>query len=368
MANSYRIFTVSPGSTSTKLAIFNNGQEEISVNVVHSAEKLSEFPEISNQLDYRIEAIETELTAAGISLEGCDAFAAYSGSLVSTLGGTYTVNDKMLHHSRICYTVRHPAALGAQIIHHFSEKYSAPAFVVDPPDTDELCDVARITGLKGIYREARVHALNQKETARRLAAKLGKSYEDVNVIVAHMGGGISVAAHKNGLMVDSNDCVNGSGPMSPNRPGSIPVNSVVDLCFSGKYTEKELRTHLMKSSGLLDHIGTDDGREAVSRIESGDKYAEIVYDGMIYQIAKEIACMAVALGGKADAIGLTGGMSKGKYLTDKITELTGWIAPVVVFGGDFEMEALNNGAIRVLSGEEQAKEYTGVPVWNGFEC
>lgn len=363
---SYKVFAINPGSTSTKIAMFEGDKEVFSKNVSHDAEKLKEFKEISDQFDYRKETILKELAEAGHTLEGVDAFSARGGGLVNVEGGVYKVGEKLLEHARVGYTVKHPATLGAQLADAFAKEYGGVAFVVNPPDVDEFTDVARVTGLKGIYRESRIHALNQKEIGIRYAAKLGKKYEDLNLIICHIGGGISVTAHNHGKMVDSNDIANGDGPMAPTRCGQLPVKDVVTMCFSGKYTEKEMREKITKTGGLVDHLGTSDAREVTEMIKNGNQYAKLIYDAMIYEIGKTAGSMAAVLCGKVDGIIFTGGISHDKYVVEKLTEMLSFIAPITVMAGEFEMEALAAGAIRVLSGKEEAKTYTGIPVWNGF--
>ena len=363
---SYKVFAINPGSTSTKIAMFEGDKEVFSKNVSHDAEKLKEFKEISDQFDYRKETILKELAEAGQTLEGVDAFSARGGGLVNVEGGVYKVGEKLLEHARVGYTVKHPATLGAQLADTFAKEYGGVAFVVNPPDVDEFTDVARVTGLKGIYRESRIHALNQKEIGIRYAAKLGKKYEDLNLIICHIGGGISVTAHNHGKMVDSNDIANGDGPMAPTRCGQLPVKDVVTMCFSGKYTEKEMREKITKTGGLVDHLGTSDAREVTEMIKNGNQYAKLIYDAMIYEIGKTAGSMAAVLCGKVDGIIFTGGISHDKYVVEKLTEMLSFIAPITVMAGEFEMEALAAGAIRVLSGKEEAKTYTGIPVWNGF--
>lgn len=362
----YKVFAINPGSTSTKIAMFQGDKEVFSKNVSHDAEKLKEFKEISDQFDYRKETILKELAEAGQTLEGVDAFSARGGGLVNVEGGVYKVGETLLEHARVGYTVKHPATLGAQLADAFAKEYGGVAFVVNPPDVDEFQDVARVTGLKDVYRESRIHALNQKEIGIRFAAKQGKKYEDMNLIICHIGGGISVTAHRMGKMVDSNDIANGDGPMAPTRCGQLPVKDVVTMCYSGKYTEKEMREKITKAGGLVDHLGTSDAREVTAMIENGNKYAKLIYDAMIYEIGKTAGSMAAVLHGKVDGIVLTGGISHDKYVVEKLTEMLSFIAPITVMAGEFEMEALAAGAIRVLSGEEEAKTYTGIPVWSGF--
>lgn len=364
----YKIFAINPGSTSTKIAMFEGEKEIFSKNVSHDANKLKEFKEISDQFDYRKETILKELKDAGLTLEGVDAFSARGGGLVNVEGGVYTIGETLLRHATVGLTVKHPAMLGAQLAHAFSEEYGGKAFVVNPPDVDEFQDVARVTGLKGVYRESRIHALNQKEIGIRYGAQKGAAYEDLNLIICHIGGGISVTAHQKGRMIDSNDIANGDGPMAPTRCGQLPVRNVIDMCFSGRYSEQEMRNKVTKTGGLVDHLGTSDAREVRAMMEGGNAYAKLVYDSMIYQIGKTAGSMAAVLHGKVDGIVLTGGISHDAYLVEKLKEMIGFIAPVTVMAGEFEMEALAAGALRVLTGKEQAKEYTGIPVWKGFDC
>lgn len=364
---SYKIFTVNPGSTSTKIALFEDEKCLFSANITHDAEELSQFAKISDQLDYRKQAILDEVQRAGFTLAGMDAFSGRGGSLVGLPGGVYPINDILLKHATIGFTVHHPAMLGPQLAHAFSETYGGKAFVVNPPDVDEFIDVARVTGWKGVFRESRIHALNQKEIGIRYAAAHGKKYEEMNLVICHIGGGISVTAHRNGKMIDSNDIAQGDGPMAPTRCGSIPVKDVINLCFSEGMTAEKMKKRMTKTGGFVDHLGTSDAREVRKMMDSGHQYAKLVYDAMIYQIGKYVGSMACALEGKVDGIIFTGGISHDSYLTDKLKSMVEWIAPVTVMAGEFEMEALAAGAIRVLSGREEPKAYTGVPVWSGFD-
>lgn len=363
----YKVFAINPGSTSTKIALFDGEVKTFSKTVDHEATELKKFPEISDQLPYRKETIMKSLKEAGISLDGIDAFVGRGGGLVALDGGTYTVNNILYEHAKAGFTVKHPATLGSQLAKQFCEIYGGKAYVVNPPDVDEFIDIARITGLKGIYRESRIHALNQKEIGIRYAEKNGLKYNEMNLIICHIGGGISITAHNNGRMIDSNDIAQGDGPMAPTRCGTVPVKDVIRMCFSGKFTEKEMHDFTTKNGGWVNHLNTADAREVTSRILNGDSYAKLIYDATIYQIAKYVGACAVSLKGKVDGIILTGGISNDKYLTKSLIDYISFLAPVEVMAGEFEMEALAAGAIRVLKGDEKAKEYTGVPVWNGFD-
>lgn len=362
-----RILAINPGSTSTKIAVFYSCEPVFSLNIAHAAEDLKKYPTVDDQLLYRKEMVEQALRERGIDLTDIDVFVGRGGGLVPICGGTYTINDKLLEHARLGLAGKHPAQLASQICDLFSRQTGAPAFVVNPPDVDEFDEISRVTGLADVYRESRIHTLNQKEVAIRYCSAHGVRYEDSRLIVCHIGGGTSVTAHCGGRMIDSNDIMNGDGPMTPTRSGALPAVSVLRMAFSGKYTEKQLKERINKNGGLMDHLGTADAREVERRIAAGDSYAKLVYDAMIYQIAKCVGSFACTLCGKVDAILLTGGMSNSSYLTGKLREYIDWIAPVEIMAGEFEMEALAAGAVRVLEGQEKALEYTGKPVWEGFK-
>lgn len=363
----YKIFTLSPGSTSTKLAVFDGEERLFKINVSHDPEKLKSFSKVSDQKPYRVETILKELEKNHIQIEEMDAFAAYSGGLVSTSGGIFPVNKKMLEDCTSGRLMEHPAILGAQIIDEFAKKTRKPAYLVNPPDVDEFEDIARLTGIKGVYRESHVHVLNQKETAMRAAKELGKKYEECNLIVCHVGGGLSITAQKQGKIVDGNDVLNGDGPMAPNRSGNVPAMPIIKMCYSGQYTLQEMKEKISKTGGLVALLGTDNMLEIKERIQKGDRWAALVYENFAYQLAKYIGSYACVMEGKVDAIVMTGGVSNDEQFIENVKKYAGWIAPFIVYGGDFEMEALASGAIRALNKEEELKEYTGVPVWSGFD-
>lgn len=362
----YKIFTINPGSTSTKIGLFEGEKCVFSENVAHDAAVLKEYATISDQLPYRRDTINELLEKNNVDLSDVDAFVGRGGGLMAMEGGVYEVNETLLDHAkRGANGVQHPANLGSQIANEFAAKYGKPAFVVNPPDTDELCDLARVTGVKGVYRNVHLHALNLKETAIRHAASEGKKYEDRNYIVCHIGGGISVSAHQKGMMIDGNDIVGGEGPMAPTRCGSVPVAEL--LRYAKDKDLKEVKSLCTRTGGFVSHLGTADAKEVTALAASGNKTAERVWNAMIYQIIKYIGSMATALKGEVDGILLGGGMVHSKDLVDQITEACKWIAPVYAYPGEFELEAMAAGATRVLNGEEKAKEYTGKPRWNGFE-
>ena len=361
-----KILTVNPGSTSTKIALFEGEEKLFSINVSHDAAMLSQFSDQESQFPYRMETIHKALSENHVDLSGLSACVGRGGGLLAMEGGVYEVTDLVLEHSlHSANGVIHPAGLGPSIANAFAKEYGVPAFAVNPPDVDELQDVARITGIKGVYRNVHLHALNLKETAIRHAASMGKRYEDCNFVVCHIGGGVSVSAHKNGRMIDGYDIVGGEGPMAPTRCGAVPVAEFIEY-MEGK-SAKELRALTTRSGGFVSHLGTSDALEVQDMIAAGNEYAKLVWEAFIYQIEKGIGAMAVVLKGKVDGILLGGGIVHNKELVAKITEDCGFIAPVSAYPGEFEMEAMAAGAIRVLKGEEIPKVYTGVKVFQGFE-
>lgn len=358
--NKTKIFALNPGSTSTKIALSLGDSMIFCKTIEH---KLEELGSVQSQLPFRRSAILTAVREQGCTLENVDVFVGRGGSMYPCEGGIYPVNERMLNDARFGPFGEHPARLSSQLCNLFVAEYGGKACVVDPPDTDELIDEARVTGLRDVYRESRSHALNQKAVARRYAAEIGGKYEDLSLVVAHIGGGISVSAHRNGRMIDTNDILHGGGPIAPTRCGDIAPGKLIELCFSGKYTEKELMNKTHKDGGLVDILGTADLREVEARIDSGDEYARFILDGMIYSIAKAIGGCAVALQGKAQQILLTGGVSRDAVVVSRLRKYCEWIAPITVFAGEYEMEALIAGAKRWISGEEQCRDYTGKPIW-----
>jgi len=360
----HKILTINPGSTSTKIAIFEGDTCIFTKNVSHDASELAKYKEVSDQLIYRKEMIQEILNESGVAPEDFAAVVGRGGGLMAVEGGVYGINDILLEHAKCgANGIQHPAQLGPQLADEFAAAFQCPAFVVNPPDTDELQPVARMTGMKGVYRNVHLHALNQKETAIVHSEKIGKRYEDSNYIVCHIGGGTSIAAHRKGRMIDGNDIVGGDGPMAPTRCGAVPVMEVIKYCFSG-VSEKEAKELCTKSGGFVSHLGTADALEVSMRAAKGEKVPKVVWDTMIYQIIKEIGAMAAVLHGEIDGILLGGGMAHNKELTEKIKEACSFLAPVTVYPGEFELEAMAAGAYRVLNGSETLKEYKGKPVWD----
>lgn len=362
---SCKVLAINPGSTSTKVALFEMDRVIFSANVTHDAAKLAMFDSISDQLAYREETIVSLLEENHISLENMDAFVGRGGGLLPMEGGTYEIDAMLLDHARRgANGVAHPAQLGSQLAWTLQQRYGGKGFVVNPPDVDEIQDVARVTGIKGIYRTIHLHALNLKETAIRHAALSHRSYEDCRFIVCHIGGGISISAHDKGRMIDGFDIVGGEGPMAPTRCGSIPVTGLLE--YMKEHTPKEVKSLCTQAGGFVSHLGISDALEVYNRGQAGDAYAAMLWDAMLYQIEKCIGAMAAVLHGNVDGILLGGGMVYNDDLVLQIKTACEWIAPVTAYPGEFEMEAMAAGAMRVLTGKETAKRYSGEPVWTGF--
>lgn len=361
----YRIFTINPGSTSTKIALYEDEKEIFSKNVSHDAQKLAQYKTIAEQLPYRKQTIDDLLKENGVELGRLDAVVGRGGGLLAMEGGTYEIDELVLEHSRIgANGVQHPAMLGPHLASEYANAYHAKAFVVNPPDVDELQDLARMTGIKGVNRVIHLHALNLKETAIRHAKQMGKKYEECNFIVCHIGGGISISAHRNGKMIDGYDIVGGEGPMAPTRCGSIGVADLLRYCENK--TINEVKQLCTSNGGFVSHLGISDALEISNRAKNGDEYAAMLWNTMIYQIEKCIGSMATVLYGKVDGILLSGGMVYNENLVTQIKETCGWIASVTAYPGEFEMEAMAAGATRVLSGGEDVKKYTGICSFKGF--
>jgi butyrate kinase len=355
--NQYKILSINPGATSTKVALYLNETPLKVENIRHSLEDLTPFKTTLDQLDYRKKLILKFLEQNGVKISQLTAVVGRGGPFKALESGTYRVNDRMLSDIRSGNVqADHPSNLGALIAHELTSGTDVPAFIVDPVSVDEFIPEARISGLPQIERKSLSHALNQKMVARKAAKKLRQRYEELNLVIVHLGSGISVSSHRKGKQIDVNNA-NDMGPFSPQRAGALPVTGLAKLCYSGTYTQKEMIQFLTKKGGLLAHLGTDEVPEVEKRIDRGDLKAKLVYDSLVYQIAKEIGAMATTLDGKVDAIVLTGGIANSKRLTDAIAEKVKFISSVLVFPGEDELEALTLGGLRVISGEESAKEY-----------
>ena len=362
----YTVLTINPGSSSTKMGVVKGDKVILNIEVDHHKEDFADCATFADQEPIRTEMILKALKDEGIELSEIDAVSGRGVGLYACAGGTYKIDDLVFEHAKNDVAgIHHPATLGIVISYKLGKQLGIPAFFVNPMPTDELCDEARVTGIPGIYRAARSHPLNQKQVALHHSEEMGVKYEDSNYIILHLGGGSSITAHCHGKMIDGNRAGDGQGPMSPNRSGDICIDDVMN-CIKKGMTVEEVNEYASNKGGLLAWCGTDDLRQVKEMIANGDKKAELAYNAMIYSMGKWTAMMAGAVKGKVDAILLTGGMAKDTELCEKLSEYISWIAPIYNYAGSFETEALGFGAVRVLKGEEEAKTYTGKPVWNGF--
>ncbi len=353
----YHILAINPGSTSTKLSYFEEEDELFAQNLHHSADELAPFVRIVDQLPLRLAAIESFLSRNQLALEKIDAFVGRGGLLAPLPGGTYLVNDKMIQDLHAGVQGEHASNLGGIIAAELAGRGQKQAFIVDPVVVDELQPVARLSGHPQLARVSIFHALNQKMVARLASARQGKPYTDLNLIVVHLGGGISVAAHKLGRVIDVNNALDGDGPFSPERSGSLPAGALVKLCFSGNYTYDQIKKMIVGKGGMIAYLGSNNMQEIVQRKQAGDTFAGLVYEAMAYQVAKEIGAMSAVLSGRVDAVVMTGGIAHDKEFTDLIAERISFIAPIHLIPGEEEMAALCQGALRVLRQEEPASIY-----------
>jgi butyrate kinase len=356
----YSILAVNPGSTSTKIAWFHDEKSVWQETINHSKEELASFKNITDQFEYRMKSINDCVTKHENSLSDLTAVVGRGGMLDPIPGGTYSVDDVLLNRLRMGIPWEHASNLGGIIAHAIASPLGLPSFIVDPVAVDELDDISRITGLPELAKPSLVHALNIKATVRRAARDLKVKWDEASFVVAHLGGGCTICAHKAGRMIDINGG-NEYGPFSPERAGGLPAKNLVDMCFSGEYTEQELKRKLAGKGGLVAYLGTSDMREVHKIIESGGDDGEralLIYRAMVWQVAKEIAAQAVSLCGKVDAILFTGGIAHDSSFIKLVQERIGWIAPCLIYAGEDEMQALTEGALRVLRGEESAKSYS----------
>lgn len=353
-----RILAINPGSTSTKIAVFMNGKSIFLKTIRHSAEELEKFEKITDQFEFRKEIILKELIDAEIVIDKIRVVVGRGGLVKPIESGIYEVNDAMIEDLKFSPLGEHASNLGGLIANDIAKSLSdAKAYITDPVVVDELQDVARIAGHPEFKRVSIFHALNQKAIGRTYAKSINKKYEDINVIIAHLGGGISVGAHKKGRVIDVNNALNGEGPYSPERCGTLPAFQLAQLCFSGKYTLAEIQKLITGKGGLVALVGTNDAQTVEHRAKDGDAEAKLVQDAMSYQVAKEIGACATVLKGEVDAIILTGGIAHNPYLVNYVKEMVSFIAQVVVYPGEDEMKALAMNGYMVLKGEIEAKEY-----------
>lgn len=366
------ILAINPGSTSTKIGVFKDEECLFEINVAHSAKQLEEYSKIWDQYSFRKEEIIAALEKRNFDIKKLNAVVGRGGLIKPIPSGVYCVDQEMIEDARIGFQGQHASNLGCVIAYSIAWENAIPAFIVDPPAVDDLEPLARITGVKEIERGSLLHALNIFATARKYAAERNKKIENINLIVAHMGGGITVAALKKGKAVNVNHGLE-EGPLTPERSGQLPVFQVMKLCLSGKYTETELKKMIVGRGGLMSHFGTNKAHDVEKMAMAGSERHRMVLEAMAYQVAQEIGARATNLCGETEAVIITGGIANSKFVTEKISERVKFIAPVVIYPGEAELDALSGGALRVLRGEEQIKHYSkkitqvGVIYWDNLE-
>ncbi|MGB4438791.1 MAG: butyrate kinase [Sedimentibacter sp.] len=349
---------INPGSTSTKIAVFEDETSVFEKTLRHSNEELGVYNKVVDQFEFRKQLILEALKENNIDVNSLNAVVGRGGLLKPIEGGTYAVNDKLAEDLKCNIKGEHASNLGGLIARSIAEKIKVPSYIVDPVVVDEIEEVARISGHPAFERICIWHALNQKAVARRAAKeKFGKNYDEMNFVVVHLGGGISVGAHKKGKVIDVNNALNGEGPFSPERSGSLPTEELVKLCFSGKYTEAEVKKMLVGKGGISAYLGTNNAKEVSERAEAGDEKAKLIYSAMAYQVAKAIGEYAVVLDGEIDAILITGGIAYDKNFVEMIEKKVKFIADVITYPGEDELLALAQGGLRVLNKVESSKEY-----------
>ncbi len=355
----YHILVMNPGSTSTKVALFKDQDCVFSESLPHASNTLAKFSSIIDQFEFRLESIRSILQQKGIALSDIDAFVGRGGLLRPIPSGTYAVDKKMIDDLRQAKYGEHASNLGAILAFKLGGVEQKPAFIVDPVVVDELGNLARYSGHPLLPRKSIFHALNHKATARKVAERLEQPYEQLNLIVAHMGGGISVATHKKGRVVDVNNALDGDGPFSPERSGTLPIGDMVRLCFANRDDHKAIKQMIKGKGGLVAYLNSNDVRAIQAEIDKGNKKAAEILQAMSYQISKEVASHAAVLKGEVDAIVLTGGLAHNPKIVDWIKQRVSFIADVHVVAGEEEMSALASGVLRVLRKEEAAKRYNG---------
>ncbi len=348
---------INPGSTSTKLGVFEDEELIMDETLRHSTEEIAQYPNIIAQKDFRKNIILDFLKDKNIDVNSFNVIVGRGGIVKPIPGGTYEVTDALIKDLTEAKRGEHASNLGGIIAKEIADSIGVKAYIVDPVAVDELEPIARISGIPEIERGSIDHPLNQKAMGRRYAKEVGKKYEDLNLIIVHLGGGTSCGCHDHGKMVDVFAAFNGDGAFSPERANAVPPLSLVEMCFSGKYTEAEMKKKIIGNGGFNAYLGTNDAREIMKRIDEGDEKASLVMNAFIYQLAKNIGAMAAVLKGHVDQIIVTGGIAYNVRITDKISEYVSFIAPVTVYPGEAELLALAQGAIRVMNGEEEAKIY-----------
>lgn len=354
-----KLLTINPGSTSTKIGVFEDINLILDKTLRHNVDELAEFPNIIDQYEFRKNVIIEFLKENCQDINNIDAFVGRGGLLKPIQGGVYRVTEKMVNDLKIGIQGEHASNLGGILALEIARSVNKEkeAYIVDPVVVDELEDIARYSGRPELPRVSIFHALNQKAVARRFAREQNKHYEDFVLIVVHLGGGITVGLHKHGRVIDVNNGLDGDGPFSPERSGGLPAGSLAKLCFSGKYQLHQVRKMITGAGGIVAYLGTNNAAEVEQRIEKGDNQAKIVYDAMIYQISKEIGALSTVVAGKLDAILITGGMAHSNYVIENIKERVSFLAPIYVYPGEDELQALAEGVYYAKKGEIPIKEY-----------
>ncbi len=354
----HKILAINPGSTSTKIAVYHNAKPIFLKTIPHDPDQLAMFKRIGDQYDFRKNIVIKELKDSHIDIEAIEAVVGRGGLVHPIESGIYTINEKMRHDLLEGLMGEHASNLGGLIAHDIAmELPNCRAFIADPVVVDELQDVARITGHPEFQRHSIFHALNQKATARSYARLMNRKYEDLNLVIAHMGGGISVGAHKRGKVIDVNQALDGEGPFSPERSGTLPAGALARLCYEGKFTLEEVKKMITGEGGYMAYLGTNSAYEVELLVQDGDDRARLIQDAMSYQIGKEIAAMCAVLHGEVDAIILTGGISHNPMVVEYIKKMVSFMAPVVIYPGEDEMHALAMNGLMALKGEIIPKEY-----------
>lgn len=354
---SIKTLVINPGSTSTKVGVFEDETLLFEETLRHPTEEIAKYASVIDQKDFRKEIILDFLKEKNCDPKSLDVIVGRGGLLKPIPGGTYAVSDALLADLEKGIQGQHASNLGGILAREIGDKLGVPSYIVDPVVVDELTDKARLSGMPELPRRSIFHALNQKAVARRYAKEHGTRYEDLNLIVIHMGGGVSVGAHDHGKVVDVNNILDGEGCFSPERSGTVPVGDLVKMCFSGKYTQQEIYKKICGNGGFNAYLHTNDARVVEKMVKEGSAEAKLVQDAFYYQIAKDAGAMAAVLCGKVDQIILTGGIAYDPYTLEVLQKYLGFIAPITVYPGEDELLALCQGALRVVTGEEKAKEY-----------
>lgn len=360
-----KLLIINPGSTSTKVSLYEEDREVWRQSIFHDAPELLQYPSVNDQVPMRKQVVLDMLRSHGVSPRQIDVYVGRGGSAYPQTAGVMEIDERLyLDTLHAVDGSEHSAKLGVLVAYELCTEYGGRMFTLNPTNVDELCDYARMTGIQGVYRKAQCHALNQKAVAQYHAESAGKRYEDCNLIVCHIDGGVTVLAHDHGRMVDGNVGAGGDGPFAPTRLGSVPVLALLD--YLETHSLDEVRLMCSRSGGFVSYFGTVDSNRIHAMVEAGDPKACMVWNTMIYQIGKEVGAMSAVLHGKVDGILLTGGLIRFGDIVDGLREMCGWIAPVFVYPGEMEQETMAASVLKVLRGETEAHRYTGKPVWNGF--